>query len=303
MAAGSFFVLRPLVVGGKAFTWLSSPQWLFESAALRDMEGPMGAAAPWCRPLLVPVLGALRAAAPFRVCNAYGIFRTALDLPLGQKDAWVLEGKQDIKGSQWESFVWPTSRFQATGGFADVPGLPPWFAPHQPRADHAVFYLGIGMSMGAVSFDNTYTRALANLDAYPVIWAAALARLRPAVRDLLLRAPENISRVRWYIATCQSRRPRLDGNYSRALGAPLWKRCYMVPEEDRGQGTPEKLERRAAAFRRKAQGLFNQKLKMEWTLAVPDSSALLLPAVALVAAAGLQLRRGRCSCGGREKEE
>lgn len=91
------------------------------------------------RPWLRALIGYFRFIAPFRICNAYGVFPPNSLPPTRQIP--VFEGSDD--GQTWKAYPY---RFIPTG-----PGdAPPIVAPHHPRLDHAIYYAGGGLHDGSL---------------------------------------------------------------------------------------------------------------------------------------------------------
>ena len=125
MTLGIFYLLRSLEVDGQEF--LSSNMWLFRP----HLVGPTTPA------FMVPIM---RSLAPFFLASPYGIFRYSLPVRM----ALEIEGSMD--GEHWEPYVQEYAaqglyREDGTGELATpTAGMLAYFAPHQPRLDHMLFY-------------------------------------------------------------------------------------------------------------------------------------------------------------------
>lgn len=125
-AAAVHLVALAALVGGLLHlpldSW-SARSWLYWPAMLRARPA-------WLR----AVYTGLRAAAPFRLIHAYGVFPAHGSPPC--RWAPVIEGTRD--GEQWHEYGY---RF-----FPTTPTSPPrFFAPYQPRLDHFAFYDAFGL--------------------------------------------------------------------------------------------------------------------------------------------------------------
>ena len=195
LVCGGFFICRCLVLCEEERAWLSAGLWLREDAA---SDALLAALPAWGAPLLaepavLAVVSLLRAAAPFRACNDYGIFRHGFTE--ATKPAVQLLGGGGAGGAL-EPLIFKTSQHQATGG-ATAPhqaglsaaalhalqarSLPPWFAPHQPRLDHSFQYLGMELAIGdGEATIESQTVGEGRMDGREVLFATARALLREA---------------------------------------------------------------------------------------------------------------------------
>ena len=248
------------------FPWLSIPTWLYsDKEALQALAPPLGAEAfKALRPAILLVLTMLRRAAPLHACNDYGIFRTGFGQKL--KPAYRIEVQREGT-DDFEPVIFRTSFYQATGGVhgdSDSAGvlhpvadsLPPFFAPHQPRLDHAVFYNGLGASIGeAAAFEQYHLEPM--LDPYVLLRYVGAALLNQSdhpdstISRLFARVPPGrLTAVRISPIICRfdaiSPRHRLKlwedaslGERGTERGLPLmrlgspWKsQCDSRPEAD-----------------------------------------------------------------------
>jgi len=125
-------ILLPLAVVSFAFNSWVNLGWAWFPGWRRALAG---VSSPATRTAVQFLLDWVRWWAPFRLVAAYGVFPPNAMPPA--RWACIFETSQD--GAVWSRLEWRW--FVSTDHTA-----PAWVAPFHPRIDHAVFYLGMGMS-------------------------------------------------------------------------------------------------------------------------------------------------------------
>ena len=229
---GAFFLVRRLLVGTftSHYPWLSATSWLFsDGKAFEALPGPR-----LLRPLYLLATHVLRAAAPYRACNDYGIFRTGFGQPY--KLVTVLLGHSRTSDES-SPLVLRTGFHQATSGDAETrlntrfdTSLPSWFAPHQPRLDHSFFYAGMQLNIGvAISHEQHHLAPIATPDAFLGQVERALLRCPNGtdVRSLFAAVPSDVDALRRVSAECHLAD---DAPHTRPW-AQMW-RCTALTQEE-----------------------------------------------------------------------
>lgn len=244
VCGGAFFLARRGCVGLQTtdYPWLSASPWLYDDAAtFGPIRQTLRYAYPVARPAATFGAAAARAAAPWRACNDYGIFRTGAGAAL--KLVVSLEG--EARGTRgFAPLVFKTGRQCATGGAAADAArqLPGWFAPHQPRLDHSMFYAGHGTSIAkAVAHEQHHLAPIATPGA--LLAHAAAGLLDGDAASLLAWAPANVTRLRVGRARC------FFGDQRPPLAGPVPWTCEAAGRpRDLPRPPPETLDARRAAL-------------------------------------------------------
>ena len=141
-AAGALQLLGLLQFAHSSYTTNAWP-FAVPCAMLSPLPLPVRLAA-------LAILAVARLLAPLHLVHGYGVF-TPLPLRMasGERRVVTLEASSD-GAKTWRALP---PRWYVDGGAATPTR---WFAPHQPRLDHHLFYVGMGIELGDTTLCNPY---------------------------------------------------------------------------------------------------------------------------------------------------